>query len=61
MDFVLAHPPDPQAASAWKSFNFKTIVDNTIVERLVKEGYFEKLFGPSVKAEQDRKAKLAYR
>jgi hypothetical protein len=31
------------------------------VARLVREGFFEKLFGPGVKAEQDRKEKLAYR
>jgi hypothetical protein len=32
-----------------------------IVDRLVKEGFFEKLFGPGMKAEQERKAKLAFR
>jgi hypothetical protein len=36
-------------------------VDNGPVDRLVKEDFFEKLFGPGVKAEQDRKAKLAFR
>jgi len=36
-------------------------VDNGTVDRLVKEGYFEKLFGPAVKAEQNRKTRLALR
>jgi hypothetical protein len=27
----------------------------------VKEGYLEKLFGPGIKAEEDRKAKLAFK
>jgi hypothetical protein len=31
------------------------------VERLVKEKYFETLFGPAIKAEEDRKAKLAFK
>ena len=28
------------------------------VDRLVKQGFFEKLFGTGIKVEQDRKAKL---
>ena len=31
------------------------------VDKLVKEKYFEQLFGPGIKAEQDRKSKIAYR
>jgi hypothetical protein len=44
-----------------KAFDFRTVVDNSIVARLVKEGYFQKLFGPAVKAEEDRKSKIAFR
>src|SRR5207244_923828 len=44
-----------------KKFDFRTVLDNSIVDRLVKEGFFEKLFGPTIKAEQERKAKLAFR
>jgi hypothetical protein len=32
-----------------------------MVDRLVKEGFFEQLFGPEIKAEEERKAKLAFR
>jgi len=48
-------------ATAMKAFNFKTVVDNSAVDRLVKEGFFEKLFGTTIKAEEERKSKLALR
>jgi len=44
-----------------RKFDFRTVLDNSIVDRLVKEGFFEKVFGPGIKAEQERKAKIAYR
>jgi hypothetical protein len=37
------------------------VIDNSIVARLSKEGFFQKLFGPGIKAEEDRKSKLAFR
>ena len=52
---------DAQTATQMKSFDPKKVVDNSIVERLVKEGFFEKLFGAGIKAEQDGKLKLALR
>jgi len=50
-----------QTATQLKDFDPHRVVDNSIVDRLVKEGFFEKTFGPSIKAEQDRKSKAAYR
>jgi len=44
-----------------KSFDFHKVIDNSFVDRLVKEGFFEQLFGPGIKAEEERKAKLAFR
>ena len=44
-----------------KKFDFKTVLDNSIVERLIKEGFFEKLYGPGIKAEEERKAKIAFK
>ena len=44
-----------------KAFDFRTVIDNRVVDRLVKEGYFLKLFGPGIKAEEDRKARLAFK
>ncbi|PWU06321.1 MAG: hypothetical protein C5B51_12595 [Terriglobia bacterium] len=52
---------DSEAATRIRDFDFHTVIDNSIVDRLVKEGYFEKLFGPGVKADEDRKAKAAFR
>jgi ABC-type nitrate/sulfonate/bicarbonate transport system substrate-binding protein len=52
---------DPRLARDLQSFDFKRVIDNSVVERLVKEGFFQKTFGPAVKAEEDRKAKLAFR
>src|SRR6185369_14209935 len=55
--YVIDHPPDEQSGALMKSFDFRKVIDNTPVDRLVKEGFFEKLFGPGIKAEEDRKAK----
>jgi ABC-type nitrate/sulfonate/bicarbonate transport system substrate-binding protein len=52
---------DSQTATQIRDFDVKTIVDNSVVDRLVKEGYFEKLFGAGIKTEIDRKSKLALR
>jgi len=52
---------DSQTATAIKDFDIKTVVDNSVVDRLVKEGYFEKLFGAGIKSEIDRKSKMALR
>lgn len=52
---------DEATATAMKAFDFKTVVDNGTVDRLVKEGFFEKLFGAGIKSEEERKSKLALR
>jgi hypothetical protein len=51
---------DPRIAADLKAFDFHKIVDNSTVARLVKDGYFEQLFGADVKAEEQRKAKIAF-
>lgn len=58
---IQAQQVDPRIAAELKAFDFKTVVDNSTIERLVKEGYFEKLFGDEVKAEEQRKAKIAFK
>jgi ABC-type nitrate/sulfonate/bicarbonate transport system substrate-binding protein len=50
-----------QGATQLRGFDVKTIVDNSAVDRLVKEGFFEKLFGSTIKPEIDRKSKMAFR
>jgi len=52
---------DSQTATQIRDFDVKTVIDNSVVDRLVKEGYFEKLFGPGIKEEIDRKSTLAFR
>jgi hypothetical protein len=44
-----------------KAYDFRKVIDNSIIDRLVKEKYFEMLMGASIKAEEDRKAKLAFK
>jgi len=61
VQYILDHPADAQVGAQMKAFNFRSVIDNSIVERLVKEGFFEQLFGKAVKEEQDRKAKIAFR
>ena len=40
--------------------SFKRVVDNSTVDRLVKEGFFEQLFGAGIKAEEQQRAKIAF-
>jgi ABC-type nitrate/sulfonate/bicarbonate transport system substrate-binding protein len=61
VQYMIDHPVDEQVGAQMKKFDFHTVVDNTPVDRLVREGFFEKLFGPGIKAEEDRKSKQAYR
>jgi ABC-type nitrate/sulfonate/bicarbonate transport system substrate-binding protein len=60
VQYILAHPPDDQVGAQFEKANFKKMLDNSLITRLVREGYFEKLFGPGIKAEQDAKAKIKY-
>ncbi len=59
--YVLDHPSDAQSAAQMRAFDFHKVIDNSVVDRLVKEGFFEQLFGPGIKTEEERKAKLAFR
>ena len=52
---------DSQTATQIRNFDVKSVIDNSVVDRLVKEGYFEQLFGAAIKEEIDRKSKLAFR
>jgi len=61
LNAVVDQQTDARMAASMKEFDFHKIIDNSVVSRLVKEGFFEKLFGPAVKAEEDRKARLAFK
>jgi len=51
---------DASVAAQMKKFDFRTVFDRSAIDRLVREGFFETLFGPSVRAEQEKKAQLAF-
>jgi len=50
-----------EAATQLKDFDPRKVIDNSVVDKLVKEGFFEKTFGPSIKSEIDKKSKAAFR
>ena len=45
---------------ALKTFDFQQVIDNRPIRKLIEAGFFEKLFGPDIKAEQERKLKAAF-
>jgi hypothetical protein len=59
--YMIDHPVDAQSAAQLKKFDFRTVIDNAAVDRLVRQGFFEKLYGPGIKAAEDRQAKAAFR
>src|SRR5579863_1034795 len=58
---VIEQQPDPDTAARMKAYDFHQVIDNKYVSKLVKDGFFEQLFGASIKAEEQRKANLAFR
>ena len=61
VQWIIEHQADPQIGARMKAYDFRKVIDNSVVERLVREHFFENLFGPSIKAEEDRKGKLAFK
>ena len=43
-----------------KGVDFSKMIDNSLVDQLVKEKYFETVFGPSIRDEQLRKQAQAF-
>jgi len=58
---VIAQQSDERIAAQMKAFDFRTVIDNRDVDHLVRDGFFEKLFGAEIKSEENRKQKLAER
>jgi ABC-type nitrate/sulfonate/bicarbonate transport system substrate-binding protein len=58
---TLSQQVDPRIAADLKGFDFHKVVDNSVIDKLVKEGFFQQVFGPGVKTEEQSKAKLAFR
>ncbi len=61
VQYIVNHQPDEKIAAQMKSYDFRKVIDNSVVERLVREHFFEQLFGPGIKAEENSKAKLAFK
>ena len=61
VDYIINHQPDEKVAAQLKGYDFHQVIDNSIVQRLVDQGYFRELFGAGVKAEEERKAATAFR
>ncbi len=61
VQYIISHPVDEQLGAQLRGFDFRKVIDNGVVDRLVKEGFFEQLFGPGIKAEEESKAKIAFR
>ena len=58
---IIAQQADPRIAADLKGYDFKKVIDNSVVARLVKEGYFQQVFGAGVKAEEQSKASMAFK
>jgi ABC-type nitrate/sulfonate/bicarbonate transport system substrate-binding protein len=58
---IINQQSDPQLATRMKAYDFREVIDNSYVERLAKQGFFEMTFGSAIKPEENRKAKAAFR
>ena len=58
---IIKQQVDPRIAADLKGYDFHKVIDNSVIDRLVKEGFFDNLFGAGVKAEEQRQAKLAFK
>jgi hypothetical protein len=58
---VIEQQTDPQLIAQMKAVDFRAVIDNGVVSRLIKEGFFRELFGAGIRSEEDRKMKLAFR
>jgi hypothetical protein len=61
VQYIVEHQADPQVGARLKAYDFHKVIDNSVVERLVREHFFENLFGSSIKAQEDARAKLAFK
>ena len=58
---IVSQQVDPRLSETLKSFDFGTVIDNSVVDRLVTEGFFTDLFGAGIAAEAERQAGRAFR
>jgi len=61
VQYIIDHQADANIGARMKAYDFHKVIDNSVIDRLVKEHYFEQLFGQGIKAEEDAKSKGAFR
>jgi ABC-type nitrate/sulfonate/bicarbonate transport system substrate-binding protein len=61
VQYIVNHQADTEISARMKAYDFHKVVDNSVIDRLVREHYFEQLFGPGIKAEEESKAKQAFK
>jgi ABC-type nitrate/sulfonate/bicarbonate transport system substrate-binding protein len=61
VQYLIAHQADANLAAQMKAYDFHKVIDNSVIDRLVREHFFEQLFGPGIKAEEDSKSRIAFR
>jgi len=61
VQYIVNHQADARIEAQMKAYDFHKVIDNSVVERLVREHFFENLFGPGIKTEEEQKAKLAFK
>ncbi len=61
VEYIVNHQADANIAARMKAYDFHKVIDNGVIDRLVREHFFEQLFGPGIKAEEGAKAKQAFR
>jgi len=59
--YMIENAIDRNTANQMRSFDFHSVIDNKVIDRLVREGFFENLFGSEVRLEEEHKAALAFR
>ena len=61
VQYIIDHQADANIAAQMKAYDFHKVIDNSVIDRLVREHYFENLFGPEIKSEEELKSKQAFR
>lgn len=61
IDLTIAQEQDPILSKELLSHSYRAAIDNDIIDNIVKEGFFERLFGSEIDREVSRKRSLAFR
>jgi hypothetical protein len=61
MQYMIDNATDMQSASRMKEFDYHKVIENGTVDSLAQGGFFELLFGPSIKVQEEAQARSAFR